>query len=250
MKTNPLQWLLYQYQAGLRDAGLCVRSTTLGVVFIVCLFSVVAAKNPIAPVHAGDFSLASMNSLRDLEKISGSPGAVIDYRNAVAFMQHRNPALTEQDAQAIFHHLQRAAREFNLPEGLLFFLADVESDYRLDAVSHKGSLGLMQVNPFVWVHKQHTDNLVTQKVIQHIGELFTAEGSLRASAYILRHYMDRALQAGSKSPAEDALRCYLGGTSNNHPKNFRQALGDYILFSYNLGQERLLSQVDNLAQEG
>lgn len=237
---SPVRLVLHHYRSALHDAGLCLRSTTLCSLFLLFALAFLSPRHSIGypALDGGEFSASEELVLTESPS---EAGALMDYRNAVAFMQHRNPRLTEGESQEILRCITAAAKEYSLPKGMLFFLADVESDYRLDAVSNKGALGLMQVNPFVWVHKQHPDNLVSQGVIRSIGDLFTAEGSVRAAAYILRHYVDQALAQGVDNPTGHALRRYLGGSGESHPLKFRESVGDYVMFSYNLGQKELAS---------
>ncbi len=72
------------------------------------------------------------------------------------------------------------AQRVGIDPQIIFALIEVESNFRADAVSHAGAIGLMQVMPF-W-----TD------VLSRGGsrELFEPRVNIRYGCLILRHYLD------------------------------------------------------------
>jgi soluble lytic murein transglycosylase-like protein len=72
------------------------------------------------------------------------------------------------------------AQRVGVDPQIIFALIEVESNFRADAVSHAGAIGLMQVMPF-W-----TD--VLSKGSSR--ELFEPRVNIRYGCLILRHYLD------------------------------------------------------------
>lgn len=72
------------------------------------------------------------------------------------------------------------AQRVGIDPQIIFALIEVESNFRADAVSHAGAIGLMQVMPF-W-----TD--VLSKGSSR--ELFEPRVNIRYGCLILRHYLD------------------------------------------------------------
>lgn len=72
------------------------------------------------------------------------------------------------------------AQRVGIDPQIIFALIEVESNFRADAVSHAGAIGLMQVMPF-WTEVLSRGNS---------RELFEPRVNIRYGCLILRHYLD------------------------------------------------------------
>lgn len=93
---------------------------------------------------------------------------------------------------------------------LLKAIIKVESNYDPKAVSKKGCLGLMQVNPKVW-----TKELIEIGIINSKRDLFKVEKNIEAGDYILTKYR-------KKSSLQKALTNYSGGDKRYYKKVMKE----------------------------
>jgi soluble lytic murein transglycosylase-like protein len=110
------------------------------------------------------------------------------------------------------------AQRVGIDPQIIFALIEVESNFRADAVSHVGAIGLMQVMPF-W-----TD------VLSRGGsrELFEPRVNIRYGCLILRHYLDL-----EKGDLDRALGRYNGSLGKmTYPNLVYDRLGRNWGYSY------------------
>jgi soluble lytic murein transglycosylase len=81
----------------------------------------------------------------------------------------------------VFTPVKNASTEFNVPEELIFAIIKTESNFKSDAVSSAGAIGLMQLIPetFVWV-SNHLGEEVTDDMISN------PDKNIRYGTYFLR----------------------------------------------------------------
>ena len=95
-------------------------------------------------------------------------------------------ALVPAERQYLEPVLTQAARDYNLPADLLLAQAWAESGWRVDAVSHKGAVGVLQIMP------KAADFISTRllKLDQPLDRLDPAANA-RMGARFMRHLLDR-----------------------------------------------------------
>lgn len=93
-------------------------------------------------------------------------------------LARRVPDFTERTE--LIKIIRYEAQRVGIDPQIIFALIEVESNFRADAVSHAGAIGLMQVMPF-W-----TDVLSSGSS----RELFEPRVNIRYGCLILRHYLD------------------------------------------------------------
>lgn len=87
-------------------------------------------------------------------------------------------------------------------------IMSVESEFVPTAVSNKGALGLMQINPVAW-----EKDLFAKNVIKERRDLFNIDTNIKVGGYIFHVCMTQA-----KGDVEKALEAYLGGKDGGYVK--------------------------------
>ena len=93
-------------------------------------------------------------------------------------------ALYPREYQA---YVERYAKQYDVPENLIYAVIRTESDFQADAVSAVGAVGLMQMMPstFRWL----SDDMLGEYLED--GMLYDAETNVRYGVYYLRRLYDR-----------------------------------------------------------
>lgn len=160
-------------------------------------------------------------------------GEMVSPEMLQGYIRYRNPAVSEDLAATIVEAAQQAAKEFHMHPLDLIALMAVESDYRVGVVSHANAIGLMQVHVPTWLGKpSHKKSLQSQGIAKSRKDLFVPEINIRAGTYVLRTYVDTALEKGLPNPMRYALTRYFGGSKNPHYDKFRMAVGDYYVYTH------------------
>lgn len=84
-------------------------------------------------------------------------------------------------------YIERYAKEYDVPENLIYAVIEIESGFRADAVSPVGAVGLMQLMPvtFEWLTEyQLRENLPSRKISD-------PETNIRYGVFYLRWLYDR-----------------------------------------------------------
>jgi soluble lytic murein transglycosylase-like protein len=147
------------------------------------------------------------------------------------FIMDNNRKIFTALAIHISKSIMVVSKEYNIPPVYLLALAYVESTFRYDAVSEADCVGLLQINPAVWLN--NTDNeadLSAAGIAFAISDLYDPETNLRAGAHIFSHYYNQAKEAKSSDPLKYALTKYLGGDKNNHYAKFIAAVGKFVIY--------------------
>ncbi|MBR2622230.1 MAG: lytic transglycosylase domain-containing protein [Clostridia bacterium] len=84
-------------------------------------------------------------------------------------------------------YVERYAKQYNVPENLIYAVIRTESDFKPDAVSSAGAVGLMQIMPstFRWL----SDDMLGEDLED--GMLYDPETNIRYGVYYLRRLYDR-----------------------------------------------------------
>ena len=73
--------------------------------------------------------------------------AIMEAVRGREFIARVNPYLDRQDVDKLLAEFLRASREYRIDLDLLLSVAAAESHFRVDVVSHKGCVGIMQIKP-------------------------------------------------------------------------------------------------------
>ncbi len=88
--------------------------------------------------------------------------------------------------QGYSEYVTKYAAEYGVPEYVIYAVIRVESNYKSNAVSNKGAVGLMQMTPetFDWVS-------MLMKVTADQGMLYDPETNIRYGTYLLSYFYMR-----------------------------------------------------------
>lgn len=161
-----------------RDQRRGILRFSLAIFFIVscCIFAAQPQERTDTPSNA-----------EDLQKNDK------DYLLWGAHLKSINPSLSPGEVYDIGRAIVRYSRAYRLPPGLIVAVIKVESSGRLDALSPKGAVGLMQVMPW-WPRELGIK-----------GDLYSVDTNIRIGTHILAENIKRW---GRK---EGILRYYRGG---------------------------------------
>lgn len=162
-------------------AGLLRVASRLTLLFALQAGQSVFASQQYEPM-ADHVRLALRNALNAPEAprpIFDSVGHRVDWMSKMSKRLSRRVPDFEERTQLI-KTIRYEAQRVGIDPQLIFALIEVESNFRADAVSHAGAIGLMQVMPF-W-----TDVLSKGGKNQ----LLKPELNIRYGCLILRHYLD------------------------------------------------------------
>jgi soluble lytic murein transglycosylase-like protein len=161
------------------------------------------------------------------------------------YISQYNPKVFPALADLIATNIITVSREFGIPPVFLLALAQVESGFNYSAVSNAQCIGLLQINPTVWVtNKDNKHNLKKAKIAVSVHELFDPLVNLRAGAHIFNIYYMRAMREGKDRPLEYTLTRYFGGTQNNHYDKFEAAVGSFFIHKQALKMTEEDSQIE------
>ena len=144
-----------------------------------------------------------------------------------------NKDVPEKDAKVYARSIVNAAKEFDVPAKHLVAMMKVESTYKHTAKSEKGAVGLMQVNTTVWLSPQNEYSLLKAGVIHKAADLRKPSQNIRAGAYILRHYLDKAERKKVKHPLRFAVAKYSGNGGTSYLRRVNKALAHFKQFKEN-----------------
>ena len=98
----------------------------------------------------------------------------------------REAALRARRERAYLPTVSAAAAEYRVPAAMILAVIDTESDFRPDAVSPAGAVGLMQIMPetFAWMREENM-------IAAEDGALFDPEVNIRCGACYLSYLFGR-----------------------------------------------------------
>jgi len=135
------------------------------------------------------------------------------------FIRKENRKIYEKMAKSFAKYISDSSKKYKIPLMYIVSLISIESDFRFSVKSDKGAIGLMQINPKVWVKILKENGIINHKM-----DLYDPKKNISCGCFILKHYMKKK----SSNSLKYALTRYLGGTKNSHYENFLYALGKYI----------------------
>ena len=134
-------------------------------------------------------------------------------------IHERNRRLRRGLIMMILRSISENSERYNINSKTLLGLIDIESSFRINAISCTGAIGLMQINWDVWKDTLRKEGIAQQKI-----ELTVPAINIQAGAYILRHYLNEAARKQKKHLLAYALTRYNGGYKNAHASRYKSAL--------------------------
>jgi soluble lytic murein transglycosylase-like protein len=168
---------------------------------------------------------------RHVIAVAGEADAGRLNRSILDYIAQKNPQAPIRAFQRFPEALVAEAQKSNLDHCLLLAQAEVESEFRHDAVGAAGEVGLFQMlpstaaimEPIVGPFKRPTVKSVREaKSARELGDLADPVVSTKFAMAYLRDIMTR------RSNVKDALTEYNGGPAGRHPQYYRMVMGTYV----------------------
>ena len=141
------------------------------------------------------------------------------YRVNFQIIKERNRKICDIMTHKILRAVRSSSEEFDISEEVLLGLMDIESSFRISALSSCSAFSLMQINWPVWRETLRKEGIANQRA-----ELAVPNISLRAGAYILRHYLDEGKRRNKEDILAYAITRYNGGYKNPHYERLKTVL--------------------------
>ncbi len=162
---------------------------------------------------------------RQVIAVAGEADAERLNRAILEYIAEKNPRAPIKAFQKLPDVLLAEAERANIDHCLVLAQAEVESEFRHDAVGSAGEVGLFQMLPSTAALFESTVGPFRRPVLkgQHdLGDLADPRVSTRFAMAYLRDIMSR------KPNIKDALTEYNGGPSGRHPHYYRMVMGAYV----------------------
>ena len=148
-------------------------------------------------------------------------------RAILSYIAERNPQAPIRAFQKFPEILLAESRRTNIDHCLALAQAEVESEFRHDAVGGAGEIGLFQILPttaaiFEPSLGKFRRPVLTAKPQRELGDLADPLVSTRFAMAYLRDILSR------KPTMKDALTEYNGGPAGRHPHYYRMVMGAYV----------------------
>ncbi len=148
-------------------------------------------------------------------------------RNAIlTYVADKNPQAPIRAFQGFPEVLVSEAQKTSIDHCLALAQAEVESEFKQDALGSAGEVGLFQVLPSTAALFEsrvgHFRRPVISKAERDLGDLADPIVSTRFAMAYLRDIMTR------KPSIKDALTEYNGGPAGRHPHYYRMVMGAYV----------------------
>ena len=165
---------------------------------------------------------------RHVIAVAGEADAERLNRSILEYVAQKNPQAPISAFRRWPETLLREAQRSNLDHCLVLAQAEVESEFKQDAVGAAGEIGLFQMKPSTAViieplagpFKRPGANYT--KNSRELGDLADPTVSTRFALAYLRDIMAR------KPNIRDALTEYNGGPAGRHPHYYRMVMGAYV----------------------
>ena len=166
--------------------------------------------------------------MRHVIAVAGEADAERLNRSILDYVAQKNPQAPISAFRRFPDTLLREAQRSNLDHCLVLAQAEVESEFKQDAVGSAGEIGLFQIKPstaaiiepLAGPFKRPAAG--TDKRYRELGDLGDPIVSTRFAMAYLRDIMAR------KPNIRDALTEYNGGPAGRHPHYYRMVMGAYV----------------------
>jgi soluble lytic murein transglycosylase-like protein len=163
---------------------------------------------------------------RQVIAVAGEADAERLNRAILDYVAQRNPQAPIRAFRAFPEVLVAEAQRTRIDHCLALAQAEVESEFRQDAVGSAGEIGLFQILPTTAAIFESTVGPFRRPTLtrgqRDLGDLADPVVSTRFAMAYLRDIMTR------KPTLRDALTEYNGGPSGRHPHYYRMVMGAYV----------------------
>jgi len=163
---------------------------------------------------------------RHMLAVAGEMDAERLNRSILEYIARKNPRAPISAFRRFPEILMAESQRANLDHCLVLAQAEVESEFRHDAVGAAGEIGLFQMKPSTAAllepiaGKFKRPNMTNGA--RELGDLADPEVNTRFAMAYLRDIMSR------KPSVKDALTEYNGGPLGRHPHYYRMVMGAYV----------------------
>ena len=163
---------------------------------------------------------------RHMIAVAGEMDAERLNRSILEYIAQKNPRAPISAFQRFPEVMLAEAQRTNLDHCLVLAQAEVESEFKQDAVGAAGEIGLFQIKPSTAALLEPIAGKFKKPVInattRELGDLADPAISARFALAYLRDLMLR------KPNIKDALTEYNGGPAGRHPHYYRMVMGAYV----------------------
>jgi soluble lytic murein transglycosylase-like protein len=171
-------------------------------------------------------SLGGVVVTRHMIAVAGEMDAERLNRSILDYIALKNPRAPISAFRRFPEVLLAEAQRTNLDHCLALAQAEVESEFKQDAVGSAGEIGLFQIKPSTAVMLEPLAGKFKRPVMtattRELGDLADPAVSARFAMAYLRDIMAR------KPNIKDALTEYNGGPLGRHPHYYRMVMGAYV----------------------
>lgn len=129
-----------------------------------------------------------------------------------------NPRLYSRQAVEIRRTVETMGKKYDLPPIIIMAVMGVESQFNVNALSPKGAIGLMQINPSVWLKP-----LAEAKIVNSQRELYDPVKNIEAGCFIIHQYLAK------EKNLFKMLDSYLGGSQEVYRSAVMIHIGNLLL---------------------
>jgi soluble lytic murein transglycosylase-like protein len=170
--------------------------------------------------------VSGLFTVRHVMAVSGEADAERLNRAILSYVAEKNPQAPIRAFQRFPELLVAESQRSNLDHCLMLAQAEVESEFKHDAVGSAGEVGLFQILPSTAALLEPIVGAFRRPVItkaqRDLGDLANPLVSTRFAMAYLRDIMSR------KPNIKDALTEYNGGPAGRHPHYYRMVMGTYV----------------------
>ena len=163
---------------------------------------------------------------RHMIAVAGEMDAERLNRSILEYIAQKNPRAPISAFQRFPEVMLAEAQRTNLDHCLVLAQAEVESEFKQDAVGAAGEIGLFQIKPSTAALLEPIAGKFKKPIItattRELGDLADPAISARFAMAYLRDIMLR------KPNIKDALTEYNGGPAGRHPHYYRMVMGAYV----------------------
>ena len=163
---------------------------------------------------------------RHMIAVAGEMDAERLNRSILDYIAQKNPQAPISAFRRFPEVLLAEAQRTNLDHCLAIAQAEVESEFKHDAVGAAGEIGLFQIKPSTAALLEPLAGKFKRPVfagnVRDLGDLADPAVSTRFAMAYLRDIMTR------KASIKDALTEYNGGPLGRHPNYYRMVMGAYV----------------------
>jgi soluble lytic murein transglycosylase-like protein len=171
-------------------------------------------------------AVSALVATRQVIAVAGEADAERLNRAILSYVAQKNPQAPIRAFQTFPDVLVAEAQRTNIDHCLALAQAEVESEFRHDALGSAGEVGIFQVKPSTAAIFESTVGTFRRpnlaRTPRDLGDLADPNISTRFAMAYLRDIMTR------KPNVRDALTEYNGGPGGRHPHYYRMVMGAYV----------------------